>query len=149
MKIPPTVLALLCLTLGACATPPPRKSSIPAAHAAAPVAPAAAGAIANADGGGAAGAVADAPAGDPAAAAKSFGERDQLLKRARSSGYKTRQKNGETVYCREETPVGTHFPLTNCLTEEQTLTAMRNAIQTQDFMRNAPGRCAGASCLGN
>jgi hypothetical protein len=146
MKIPPTVLALLCLTLGACATPPTgNPATALAAHSGvAASAPAAASASAAA--------VAAAPGtdtGDPAAAAKSFGERDQLLKRARSSGYKTRQKNGETVYCREETPVGTHFPLTNCLTEEQTLTAMRNAIQTQDFMRNAPGRCAGASCLGN
>jgi hypothetical protein len=74
-------------------------------------------------------ATAAAPAASTAAsvAAASAPDAGAIAKAAHSLGYKSRQHDGKTIYCRSETKVGTSFQTTTCLTEDQvTATVKRN-----------------------
>jgi hypothetical protein len=42
---------------------------------------------------------------------------DQVRESARHAGYQPRTIKGQQFYCRDETPVGTRFPQSVCLTE--------------------------------
>jgi hypothetical protein len=90
----PTIL------LAACAATPTAPSA-PAAAAKAPIA-AAPAAVAT-----------TAAASAPAAQLTS----DQVRDAARHAGYRPRTVNGQQLYCRDETPVGTRFPQSVCLSE--------------------------------
>ncbi|MGL6222714.1 MAG: hypothetical protein ACRC6L_03930 [Steroidobacteraceae bacterium] len=48
------------------------------------------------------------------------------------AGYKARTIDGETVYCRKSTPMGTRFPTEVCMTQAQYLENERN----RQSMRN-------------
>jgi membrane-bound lytic murein transglycosylase B len=88
------------ILLAACAASPPAPSA-PAAAAKAPVT-AAPAAVATTAGTAA-----------PAATLTS----DQVRDVARHAGYQPRTIKGQQYYCRDETPVGTRFPQSVCLTE--------------------------------
>jgi hypothetical protein len=92
--------AIPTILLAACAATPTAPSA-PAATAKAPVA-AAPVAVAT-------------TAGATAPAAKLTS--DQLRDAARHAGYQLRTIKGQQVYCRDETPVGTRFPQSVCLSE--------------------------------
>ena len=107
IKSPAVSIALLLVAIAGFAAEPPASTSatLPAAvpAAQAPKAPAAA-------------------SSDPAAIAKV----------AHSMGYKTRQRDGKTVYCKTETAVGTSFRSTTCLTEEEVTAAVKRSEGNKD-----------------
>jgi hypothetical protein len=46
---------------------------------------------------------------------------------AHSLGYKSRQHEGKTLWCKSENRVGTNFQTTTCLTEEQVMAAAKRS----------------------
>ncbi len=97
-------LAMLALSLACLAAEPAAVTSTAAAVIPPPSAPAA------------------APTVDSAAIAKA----------AHSLGYKSRQHDGKTVYCKSETKVGTSFQTTTCLTEDQVMATVKRAEGNKD-----------------
>lgn len=82
-----------------------------------------------------------------AKAAAAVGTHEALVKSARTMGYRLRQdKNGDAVYCHTEAELGSRFEKTNCVTEDIMKQRVQDMIDTQDYMRNAPNKCAGGSC---
>jgi hypothetical protein len=77
----------------------------------------------------------------------------QVEKNLRAQGYKLTMRNGERVFCRRETPIGSHLPShLNCLTAEEALILTRDAQNnTMHQQRNssacmvdkATGACGG------
>lgn len=55
-----------------------------------------------------------------------------ISKAAHSLGYKSRQHDGKTVYCKSETKVGTSFPSTTCLTEDQVMATVKRSEGNKD-----------------
>ncbi len=63
-----------------------------------------------------------------------------IAKAASEVGYKPRQQDGKTVYCRKASAVGTRFESTTCLTEEQVAGAVQRSNgnkETLDTLRRA------------
>jgi hypothetical protein len=58
---------------------------------------------------------------------------DAEEKRYRAAGYKKKTQNGQTFYCRKETPIGQRFETEFCQTPEEM--AMR-AQQGKDFIKS-------------
>lgn len=79
-------------------------------------------------------AAATSPATPPAAAAAAPAAAPDpaISKVAHSLGYKARQHDGKTVYCKSETKVGTSFPSTTCLSEEQVVATVKRAEGNRD-----------------
>src|ERR1044071_4347388 len=105
-----SIVSGLCITLASgCATSSPTQSTTPAAAPApAPAAPA----TANNTGA--------ATAENEAAASLEKKFRDA------ARGYKTVQKDGQTLYCKREKEIGTTIPRMRCMTEAQ----LRNEVET-------------------
>ena len=116
-----TWITMSTTLLAACAAAPTAPSA-PAAAAKAPVA--------------AAPAVAAAAAEAAPAAAKPTP--DEVLEAARHAGYKARTVKGQRVYCRDETPVGTRFPQSVCLSEADLATRAEINQGVKDRMRATP-----------
>jgi hypothetical protein len=55
-------------------------------------------------------------------------------------GYKTVQKDGQTLYCKREKLIGTTIPTMHCMTEAQ----LRNEVETMEEVRNKMR--SGAKC---
>jgi hypothetical protein len=55
-----------------------------------------------------------------------------IAKAAHSMGYKTRQRDGKTVYCKTDTSVGTSFRSTTCLTEDEVTAAVKRSEGNKD-----------------
>jgi hypothetical protein len=70
------------------------------------------------------------------------------VKQFRARGFKERFRKGEIVYCRKETPLGTRFPQTLCLTEAQMVDKLKNEAELQQELGKA-GACIGDKCAGN
>ena len=70
------------------------------------------------------------------------------LKQFRARGFKERFRKGEIVYCRKETPLGTRFPQTLCLTEAELVDKLKNEAALQQELGKA-GACIGEKCTGN
>ncbi len=80
-------------------------------------------------------------------AAAAVGTHDALVKSARTMGYKLRQdKNGDPIYCHTEAELGSRFEKTSCITEDNMKQRIQDMIETQEYMRTAPNRCAGSTC---
>ena len=62
----------------------------------------------------------------------------ELREAARRAGYEPRTVNGSQVWCHDETPVGTRFPNTVCLTEAQLQARLQGTQDVKDMMRH-PG----------
>ena len=75
-----------------------------------------------------------APATAPAAKLSS----DQLREAARHAGYQARTIKGQQFYCRDETPVGTRFPQSVCLSEADLATRSDINQVVKDRMRATP-----------
>jgi len=119
-----SIVSGLCITLASgCATSSPTQSTTPAAAPApAPAAPA----TANNTGA--------ATAENEAAASLEKKFRDA------ARGYKTVQKDGQTLYCKREKEIGTTIPRMRCMTEAQ----LRNEVETMEEVRNKMR--SGAKC---
>lgn len=59
---------------------------------------------------------------------------DRALARA-AQGYKIVKKNGQELYCRNETPVGSHMSKTVCLTQGQLKATILAEQETRDTLR--------------
>ncbi len=119
------MIILLSLFVGACATPTPAPNTT--ASVATPVVAAA-----------------------PTAAATVSGvdaDTQAMIAKAHAMGYFPRQQNGQTVYCKRETPIGSRLPETTCMTEAALLDVIRNVATTQQNL-NRPVACSGGRCTG-
>ncbi len=114
---PAISLVLMMISSAAFAADPPA----PAAPAA-PVAPAAP----------ATAAASPATPAPQAAGAPGPIDSQSIAKAAHSLGYKTRQHEGKTYYCKSETKVGTSFQTTTCLTEDQVMATVKRAEGNRD-----------------
>jgi hypothetical protein len=81
------------------------------------------------------------PASDAKPAASSTGAApdEATDKRLRSQGYKPEVHNGNTVYCRKESELGSRFPSKVCATPEQLANANKDGQDALDkVQRQAP-----------
>jgi len=119
-RAPAVTLPLCLLTLAVSAAEPQAPPSANPATATASAAPTAAVPAASA-----------APkADDPAA----------LAKAAATQGYKPRQRDGKTVYCRKESKVGTRFESTTCITQEQVAAVVKRGEGNRDSVEELQHR---------
>ena len=59
---------------------------------------------------------------------------ENVVRQARLQGYKPRQRDGHTIYCRSEAMVGSRLPETICRDEAQLNNELRNTEDTQQEM---------------
>lgn len=52
--------------------------------------------------------------------------RQRYLKLAKSRGYKLQKRDGQTVYCRSEAPIGSRFERQSCLTEDVLVSRLKH-----------------------
>jgi hypothetical protein len=68
-----------------------------------------------------------------------------LEKRLRAQGYKAYMRNGEKIFCRRETPLGSNLPTMQCTTTKEALTVAKEArdnterLQRQGHVACVPG----------
>ncbi len=83
----------------------------------------------------------------PPADAKPAGPSADTLKKAKTAGYHTKVKSGQTVFCKTEAQIGSHFTEEHCLDETQLLTTLDRLQQQRDGLTNhtcsAGGACSG------
>ena len=68
----------------------------------------------------------------PTPIAATSSDKETIVKAAHSLGYKTRQHEGKTVYCKSETKAGTTFPSLTCLTEDQVMASVKRSEGNKD-----------------
>jgi hypothetical protein len=73
--------------------------------------------------------------------------REALLNIARDQGYKPTASEGNTVWCRRFTPIGSRLEKTECLSEDQVVQVIRNEQEARDYMKR-PAACGGPNCGG-
>jgi hypothetical protein len=61
-------------------------------------------------------------------------------------GYRLRTRNGETVYCRSETPTGSRMAVETCYTAAQLETIDQQTETFKDTVEQTRARCAGPTC---
>ena len=61
--------------------------------------------------------------------------------------YKVVQKDGKTMYCKREKPMGSTIPTLQCITEAQLRIQVENTDEIRQRMRNRAG-CSQAGCGG-
>lgn len=94
------------------------------------------------------------PASAPAASAEAKLEADaatlaekKFQEAARS--YRKVEKDGKTMYCKKEKPMGSTIPRLQCVTESQLRLEVEQMDDLRDRMRNSGGRCThGTGCSG-
>jgi len=64
------------------------------------------------------------------------------------SGYRLRQRNGESFYCRTETPTGSRMPVETCYTAAQIEQMDAQAATAKDAINKTRTPCAGPTCGG-
>jgi hypothetical protein len=62
------------------------------------------------------------------------------------AGYHVKLRQGQRLYCREETPIGTRFSEEHCFTIEQLTAAQRNEDRLHDMLAK-PRTCGGSTCV--
>lgn len=88
-----------------------------------------------------------APTATTPAAEVPKGPSPDTLKKAKNAGYRAKLKSGQTVFCKEITPIGTHFPEEHCLAENQLLMELDKEQAARDSMGNH-SCSSGGSCSG-
>ena len=69
-------------------------------------------------------------------------QQDSAVREAIKTGYRARGTDGDKLYCREQTHIGSHFTDTACFTPDQLVQLMAVQSQLQDML-NVPERCSG------
>jgi hypothetical protein len=93
-----------------------------------------------------------APVAAPASEAKPEADAATLAEKrfqeaARS--YRKVEKDGKTMYCKKEKPMGSTVPRTQCIAESQLRLEVEQMDELRDRMRNTGGRCThGTGCGG-
>jgi hypothetical protein len=134
------------LVLAACAAAPPPPAA-PAAAVAVPQTPA----VAPRPPAAPAAAVPQTPAVAPATAAPAAaadGARAAMLKQARVRGYRQLERNGKTVYCRNEAELGSRFERTRCVDEDGLAAEMRAGSEATNDANSHRG-CTDPACVRN
>jgi hypothetical protein len=71
----------------------------------------------------------------------------EVLKKARENGYRAKLRRGQTLFCREETEIGSHFSKENCIDENQLEVVLLRRQEQRDQMSNHTcsngGACSG------
>ena len=57
------------------------------------------------------------------------------------------EKNGETMYCKKEKPIGSTIPRMQCITEGQLRLQVEQMDQLREKMRNSSRCTLGPGCL--
>jgi len=70
---------------------------------------------------------------------------NQLLHDALQIGYRPEQRNGVTVFCKEEVPVGTRFGTKQCVGEQDIQLLVQRVQEQRDLLR---AQCGGQGCGG-
>jgi hypothetical protein len=65
------------------------------------------------------------------------------VKKAKQAGYHPKLRKGVTVFCKEETEIGSHFSSENCINEQQLNLALERQQAQRDQMTNHT--CTGCS----
>jgi hypothetical protein len=65
------------------------------------------------------------------------------MKKARMAGYHAKLRKGETLFCKEETEIGSHFSKENCIDETQLLVVLDRQQAQRDQLTNHT--CTGCS----
>jgi hypothetical protein len=86
---------------------------------------------------------ATAPAATTAAAPASKNPAPETMKKARMAGYRAKLRKGETLFCKEETEIGSHFSKENCIDETQLLVVLDREQAQRDQLTNHT--CTGCS----
>jgi hypothetical protein len=123
------------------ANPPPQTPVATAPAAQAATAPAAQPASAPA----AQPTAATAPAPGAAPIAVAGAPSADTIKKARKIGLFPRVRGGQTVYCKNETAIGSHIPSEHCYAADTLDDIIRSTQETQDMMRRS-GACPNAQC---
>jgi hypothetical protein len=90
--------------------------------------------------------VAPAVAGKVAPASSSGDQADTVDQKIVARGYRARHVNGQVLYCRSETPTGTRFSNTVCLTAAQ-ISQVEQSTQTSiDSMNRSLRPACVSSC---
>jgi hypothetical protein len=66
-----------------------------------------------------------------------------IVKKAKQAGYRAKLRKGKTVFCKEETEIGSHFSSENCINEEQLTLALDRQQAQRDQLTNHT--CTGCS----
>jgi hypothetical protein len=123
-------LSVSAVSMAWSADEPAPPATAPAAQPAAQAAPAAAAAASSTS----TEAAAKAPAKETATAATSKdSEADAQEKHLLASGYKKKTRNGETVYCKKEMPIGSRFEKEHCGSAQE---MELQAQQARDLMNS-------------
>lgn len=69
-------------------------------------------------------------------------QQDSAVRQAIKTGYRARGIDGDKLYCREQTRIGSHFTDTACFTPDQLVQLMAVQSELQDML-NVPERCSG------
>ncbi len=72
--------------------------------------------------------------------------RARLLKQIRARGYKEKFRKGDIVYCRKETPLGTRFEQSVCLTELQVADRFKKEEEMQQEAKRSSA-CGSIGCM--
>ena len=76
-------------------------------------------------------------------------EQRAIQKYARNQGYKPMTRDGNTVWCRSDRPIGSTLEHTACISESTLANQQRQAdLDRQDFQRRSTA-CAGTNCSAN
>jgi len=86
---------------------------------------------------------ATAPATTTAAAPAPKNPTPETMKKARMAGYHAKLRKGETLFCKEETEIGSHFSKENCIDETQLLVVLDREQAQRDQLTNHT--CTGCS----
>jgi hypothetical protein len=88
-----------------------------------------------------------APTATAPAAEAPKGPSADTIKKAKYAGFRAKLKSGQTVFCKEVTPIGTRFPEEHCLAENQLLMELDREQAARDSMGNhscsSGGACSG------
>lgn len=84
-------------------------------------------------------------AGAATAAAETV-QQHAAIEAAIRAGYHPRVRDGQQLYCREETPIGTRFSELHCYTIEQLTAAQRASDRLHDLLAK-PITCGGSTCV--
>jgi hypothetical protein len=130
------ILPAMALVLAACAgAPEPKDTTVAAASV-----PAASGSAMSAP------AVAETASGVASGSGSMQVRTDEPTVAKSRPGYRARQRGGETVWCRTETPTGSRMPVENCYSAAQLDAIDADAETMKDSINSTRQRCSGASC---
>lgn len=89
---------------------------------------------------------ASAPAATAPAADAPKGPSQETIKKAKAAGYRAKLRKGVTLFCKEDTPIGSHFPEEKCVDENQLLFVLdREQAQRDQMSQHA---CGNGACGG-